>query len=77
MVSRGGRVDLAGETLAQVQAPTLLTGTANAEWYSETVRRCDCSRAARSSYEYRVLDRSPSPARLGSVAEHTVKWLDD
>ena len=78
VVSRGGRVDLAGETLAQVQAPALLiVGTANAE----TVQRNrEAMRLLPTSAELvripRAGDSFAEPGALGSVAEHTVKWLD-
>lgn len=78
VVSRGGRVDLAGETLSQVQAPTLLiVGTADAEMVQ---RNREAMRLLPNSTEMVRIPRAGNsfaePGALGSVAEHTVKWLD-
>ncbi|HTE47559.1 MAG TPA: hypothetical protein VK636_20115, partial [Gemmatimonadaceae bacterium] len=78
VVSRGGRVDLAGDALSRLETPSLLiVGTADVQ----TLRRNN--EALRQIPRDAQLIRIPragntfaEPGALGALAEHTLKWLD-
>jgi len=78
VVARGGRVDLAGSRVERVRAPVLLIV---GEMDREVVRvNADAMRTLRrGSKLIRVHGAGHTfdeAGALGSVAEHTVKWLD-
>lgn len=78
VVSRGGRVDLAGEALHGVCAPMLMVvGGADLETLQ---RNRDAARHVSSPTRVAVVPGAghtfEEPGALGAVGEHVVRWLD-
>jgi putative phosphoribosyl transferase len=78
VVSRGGRVDLAGDALALVRAPALLVvGGADGDTLRRNraaVRRL--AGPARLAVVRGAGHAFEEPGALGAAAEHAVRWLD-
>jgi pimeloyl-ACP methyl ester carboxylesterase len=78
VVSRGGRPDLAGPCLAQVQAPTLLiVGAADAEVLAlnrQALRELRCQK--RLEVVPGATHLFEEPGALGSVAELAAAWFE-
>jgi len=78
VVSRGGRVDLAGEALHEVRAPMLMVvGGADLETLQ---RNRDATRQLSCPTRVVVVPGAShtfeEPGALGAVGEHVVRWLD-